>query len=66
MKSLLTEEESFAYDRVKEEKRFLLDLIAFLVIVPLICLSNYLFAPDKIWGGLTALGWGKWLAIDAY
>lgn len=64
--SLLTEEESSAYNKVKEEKRFLLDLIAFLVVVPLICLSNYLFAPDKIWGGLTALGWGTWLAIDAF
>ena len=64
--SLLTEEESRAYNKVKEEKRFLLDLITFLVVVPLICLSNYLFAPDKIWGGLTALGWGTWLAIDAF
>lgn len=63
--SLLTEEESLAYTKVKKEKRFLLDLIAFLVFVPLICLSNYLFAPDKIWGGLTALGWATWLAIDA-
>jgi transcriptional regulator with XRE-family HTH domain len=64
--SSLTEEESIAYGKVKSEKRFVLDLIAFLVFVPLICLSNYLFAPDAIWGGLAALGWGTWLAIDAF
>lgn len=64
--SSLSEEESLAYDKVKGEKRFVLDLIAFLVFVPLICLSNYLFAPEAIWGGLAALGWGTWLAINAF
>lgn len=64
--SSLSEEESLAYEKVKGEKRFVLDLIAFLVFVPLICLSNYLFAPEAIWGGLAALGWGTWLAISAF
>jgi len=61
----LSKEEALVFDKVKKEKRFVTDLIAFLVVVPLILLSNYLFAPDQIWGGLTALAWSIWLVIDA-
>jgi transcriptional regulator with XRE-family HTH domain len=62
----LSKEEALAFGKVKKEKRFVTDLITFLVVMPLILLSNYLFASDQIWGGLTALGWCIWLAIDAH
>jgi transcriptional regulator with XRE-family HTH domain len=61
----LSKEEALAFGKVKKEKRFLTDLITFLVVMPVILLSNYLFAPDQIWGGLAALGWCIWLVIDA-
>lgn len=62
----LNQQELEALQQVRRMKGFFLELFSFFLIVPLICLSNWLFAPEAMWGGLTALGWGTWLAFKAY
>ena len=47
-------------------KEFLKHAFAYVIIVPLLVLSNWLFAPEQMWSGLAALGWGTWLAVEAF
>ncbi len=64
--SSLSELELEELAQVKRVRGFLLELLSFCLIVPLLCLANWLFAPDALWGPLAALGWGTWLAFQAY
>lgn len=64
--SCLTEPELEELKQIKKMKAFFLELFTFFLVVPLLCLSNWMFAPDKVWAGLTALGWGTWLAFKAF
>lgn len=61
----LTDEEKSVLKHVKARKNFFLNLLAFTLIIPLILLSNWIFAPQERWGALSALGWGTWLVIEA-
>lgn len=55
-----------ALDQIRQYKEFVQHLATFFVIVPLLVLANWLFDPDQVWSGLAALGWGIWLAVQAF
>jgi len=63
--SKLTEKEADALIYVRKMKMLLLELAAYVVVIPLVFLANWVLDRGNTWGGLTALGWGIALAYRA-
>ena len=51
--------------KIREMKSFFMHLFAYVLVVPITLLANYLHAPNDNWGLYLALGWGTWLIVDA-
>lgn len=61
----LSEEEQAELKNLRAIRRFVVELVAYLLIVPLICLASYAHG-GSIRNGLgLAVGWGFWLAFCA-
>ena len=61
----LSEEEKLELKNIREIRLFVIQLVAYLTIVPFICLAGYING-GSIRNGLgLALGWGMWLSYCA-
>ena len=63
--SKLSDEEKAELKHIREIRFFVIQLIAYLSIVPLICLAGYLNGGSMRNGLSLAVGWGFWLAYCA-
>lgn len=61
----LSEEEQLELKHIRAIRRFIVELIAYLIIVPLICLASYSHGNSLRNGLGVAVGWGFWLAYCA-
>ena len=64
--SALNEQELEELQQIRRMKRFYLELIAFLLTMPLLYLANWAFDPESTWASSVAFVWGVILAIEAY
>lgn len=62
--SRMSDDEKAELEHIREIRSFVIQLIAYLSIVPLICLAGYLNGNIRNGLGL-AVGWGFWLAYCA-
>lgn len=63
--SALSEDELTELAHVRKTRRFIVQVLAYLVIVPLVCLAEWATEHELQYGLLLATGWGIWLAIRA-
>lgn len=63
--SALGEDELTELAHVRKTRRFIVQVLAYLVIVPLVCLAEWATEHALQYGLLLATGWGIWLAIRA-
>jgi transcriptional regulator with XRE-family HTH domain len=61
----LTEEEKRELENIRKIRHFIVELIAYLIIVPLICFASYVHNGEIRNGLGLAVGWGFWLAYQA-
>ncbi len=61
----LTEEEKQELENIRKIRHFIVELIAYLIIVPLICFASYVHNGEIRNGLGLAVGWGFWLAYQA-
>ncbi|MBY0573446.1 MAG: helix-turn-helix domain-containing protein [Undibacterium sp.] len=61
----LSEDEITELKNIRAIRRFVVELIAYLIIVPLICLAGYIHGGSLRNGLGLAVGWGFWLAYSA-
>lgn len=62
--SRLSDEEKMELDHIRRIRLFAIELIAYLTVVPLICLAGHLHGNIRNGLGL-AVAWGMWLAYSA-
>lgn len=61
----LSEDEKMELKHLRAIRRFVVGLVAYLLIVPLICLAGYINGGSLRNGLGLAVGWGFWLAFSA-
>jgi transcriptional regulator with XRE-family HTH domain len=61
----LTEDEKSELENIRKIRHFIVELIAYLIIVPLICFASYVHNGEIRNGLGLAVGWGFWLAYQA-
>ena len=64
--SALSEEEKVLLREIRNRRGFFVELIAYLIVVPLLAWSKWLLDVDAKWVGAAALGWGIWLGFRAF
>lgn len=60
----LSEEEKKELEHIRKIRHFIVELAAYLVIVPLICFASYVHNGEIRNGLGLAVGWGFWLAYQ--
>lgn len=60
----LSEEEQKELENIRKIRHFIVELIAYLIIVPLICFASYVHNGEIRNGLGLAVGWGFWLAYQ--
>ncbi|WMW81827.1 helix-turn-helix domain-containing protein [Undibacterium cyanobacteriorum] len=61
----LSEEEKVELENIRKIRHFIVELAAFLIIVPLICFASYVHNGEIRNGLGLAVGWGFWSAYQA-
>jgi transcriptional regulator with XRE-family HTH domain len=61
----LSEEEQKELEHIRKIRHFIVELAAYLIVVPLICLASYVHNGEIRNGLGLAVGWGFWLAYQA-
>lgn len=61
----LSEEEKAELENIRKIRHFIVELIAYFIIVPLICFASYVHNGEIRNGLGLAVGWGFWLAYQA-